>query len=100
MSRPHYDMVEIARRVLRENGFDPEMPSGIERSLPAKDPVEDAVDLRALKWSSIDNDDSRDLDQIEWAELLPANAIRVRIGIADVDAFAPKGSEVDRYAGT
>ena len=100
MSRPEYNMVEIARRVLRENGFEPDMPQGIERSIPAKDPIENAVDLRALDWSSIDNEDSRDLDQIEWAELLPNKAIRLLIGIADVDAFAPKGSEVDRYAGT
>ena len=100
MSRPSYNMVEIARRVLRENGFDPDMPPGIERSIPAKDPIENAVDLRALLWSSIDNEESRDLDQIEWAELLPGNAIRLRIGIADVDAYAPKDSEIDRYAGT
>ncbi len=99
MSRPEYNMVEIARRVLRENGFEPDMPQGIERSIPAKDPIENAVDLRALDWSSIDNDDSRDLDQIEWAELLPNKTIRILIGIADVDALAPKGSEVDRYAG-
>ena len=100
MSRPEYNMVEIARRVLRENGFEPDMPQGIERSIPAKDPIENAVDLRALDWSSIDNDDSRDLDQIEWAELLPNKTIRILIGIADVDALAPKGSEIDRYAGT
>ena len=37
MSRPEYNMVEIARRVLRENGFEPDMPQGIERSIPAND---------------------------------------------------------------
>lgn len=93
-------MVEIARRVLRENGFEPDMPSGIERSIPAADPIEDAIDLRALPWSSIDNEESRDLDQIEWAELLPDKSIRLRVGIADVDAYAPKHSEIDRYAAT
>ncbi len=100
MSPGRYDMVEIARRVLRENGFDPEMPAAVEHSIPAQDPVEDAVDLRTLPWSSIDNEDSRDLDQIELAEQLAGGAIRVMIGIADVDSFAPKGSEVDRYAQT
>lgn len=93
-------MVEIARRVLRENGFDPELPEGLETGIPPHDPVEDAVDLRALPWSSIDNEESRDLDQIEVAEQLAGGAIRVMIGIADVDALAPKGSPIDRYAGT
>lgn len=100
MSRPGYDMVEIARRVLRENGFEPEMPAGIERSIPADDPIGSAVDLRALAWSSIDNEESRDLDQIEWAELLPDKSIRLLVGIADVDAYAPKHSAIDRYAAT
>jgi len=100
MTRGHFDMVEIARRVLRDNGFEPELPVGIEASIPARDPIEDAVDLRSLPWSSIDNEESRDLDQIEVAEQLAGGAIRVKIGIADVDALAPKGSPVDRYAGT
>ncbi len=100
MSSGRYDMVEIARRVLRENGFEPDMPDGIERSIPGRDPVDDAIDLRALPWSSIDNEESRDLDQVEVAEQLANGAIRMKIGIADVDAFVPKGSPVDRYAGT
>ncbi len=93
-------MVEIARRVLRENGFEPELPEGLADAIPARDPIEDAIDLRTLPWSSIDNEESRDLDQIEVAEQLPDGAIRMKIGIADVDALAPKGSAVDRYAGT
>src|SRR5262249_1798067 len=60
---------------------------------------EAARDLTALAWSSIDNDDSRDLDQIEYAEDLPDDGIRVLIGIADVDALVPKASPVDRFAG-
>src|SRR4051812_7092824 len=98
MTRGHFDLFEIARRVLVDNGFEPEMPPGLERTIPANDPDGDAVDLRKLAWSSIDNDDSRDLDQIEWAEQLDGGAIRVLIGIADVDALAPKNSPVDHYA--
>ena len=48
-------------------------------------------DLRGLLWSSIDNADSRDLDQVEFAEQLPSGEIRLLVGIADVDAFVPAG---------
>jgi exoribonuclease-2 len=57
-----------------------------------------AEDLRHLLWSSIDNDTSRDLDQIEYAEKLPNGGVRVLIGIADVDLYVTKGSAIDRHA--
>ncbi len=90
-------MVAVARRVLAENGFEPDMPAEIEKSIPV-DPDVEAENLMHLPWSSIDNEDSRDLDQIECAERMEDGAIRLRVGIADVDAFAPKGSLVDRHA--
>jgi len=99
MTRSHdIDMVQVARRVLQENGFAPDFPPGIERAVPPRDPPEPARDLRALAWSSIDNDDSRDLDQIEYAERLAGGATRVLVGIADVDALVPKSSQIDRIA--
>ena len=55
-------------------------------------------DLRALLWSSIDNDDSRDLDQIEVVAPLAGGAARVLIGIADVDALVERDSPVDAHA--
>src|SRR5262245_9865873 len=95
----HIDMLAIARRVLEENGFAPDLPAELDASIPAHDPPDGARDLRSLPWSSIDNEDSRDLDQIEVAEALPDGGARVRIGIANVDALVPKGSPIDRYAG-
>src|SRR3954471_9713565 len=56
-------------------------------------------DLRELLWSSIDNDDTRDLDQIEFAEELGDGDFRLLIGVADVDAEVPKGSAIDLHAG-
>jgi exoribonuclease-2 len=56
-------------------------------------------DLRELLWTSIDNDSSRDLDQIEWAEGVDdSDAIRVRIGIADVASTVMQGSPIDQFA--
>ena len=56
-------------------------------------------DLRSLLWSSIDNDTSKDLDQIEWAERLADGHIRVLVGVADVDSRVRKGSLIDSHAG-
>jgi VacB/RNase II family 3'-5' exoribonuclease len=92
------DLGEIARRVLRDNGFDPELPARLDATIAAADPVAGVRDLRELAWSSIDNAESRDLDQIELAERLPGGAIRLSIGIADVDALVPAGSPIDRRA--
>jgi VacB/RNase II family 3'-5' exoribonuclease len=104
MNRPlHFDLAAAARRSMTEHGFEPEYPPAIAQQLeqlrqhpPSAAPG--ARDLRGLLWSSIDNDTSRDLDQIEYTEALPNGAYRVLIGIADVDAFVPKGSPIDTHA--
>src|SRR5208282_4063552 len=61
-------------------------------------PSDKVRDLRNLLWSSIDNDTSKDLDQIEVAERLPNGDVRVMIGIADVDSFVGKDSPIDQHA--
>jgi exoribonuclease-2 len=57
------------------------------------------LDLRHLTWFSIDNDDTRDLDQLSVAELLPAGAARLLVAVADVDTKVAPGGAVDDHAG-
>ena len=89
---------------MRQNGFVPEFPPEVLQQVaraddPSDDPLPPAVvDLRALPWSSVDNRESRDLDQVEVAERLADDGIRVRIGIADVDELVPLGSAADDHA--
>ena len=55
-------------------------------------------DLTDLLWASIDNDDSRDLDQLTVAETLPGDAVKIRVAVADVDALVKDGSAIDAHA--
>src|SRR5688572_21137870 len=99
------DLREIARNYMIDAGFSPDMPAAVEREvkdLSDDHPIERAdssvLDLRSLLWSSIDNVESRDLDQLEYAERLPQDRIRLMVAIADVDAFVPEGSATSRHA--
>lgn len=99
----HFDLSAAARRTMLAHGFEPDYPPAVAtqteqlRAHPPQ-PAPTARDLRGLLWSSIDNDTSKDLDQIEYAETLANGSWRVLIGIADVDAFVPKGSPIDQHA--
>jgi exoribonuclease-2 len=87
-----------------EHGFQPEFPAGTDAQLaeieahPGPPAIPGLQDLSGLLWSSIDNDTSRDLDQIEWAEQLADGRIRVLVGVADVDVCVPLGSVIDGHA--
>ena len=101
---PPFDLRARAHQAMLDNGFTPDMTPDVAAQVrqltqPADTPAaSNARDLRHLLWSSIDNDNSRDLDQIEVAETLADGAIRVLVGIADVDASVPDGSPIDRHA--
>lgn len=97
------DLRAYATAAMLENGFEPEFPSeALAQARTAEAPLaaRDARDLRALPWTSIDNYESRDLDQVEASEDLGDGTIRVRIGVADVDALIAKGTPVDAHAAT
>src|SRR5882672_7350953 len=57
-------------------------------------------DLRGLLWASIDNDDSRDLDQLSVAEPVAGDAVKILVAIADVDVLVRKDSAIDGHART
>ena len=91
----------VARQALIDNHFRPELDAAALREvdmLRAPAVPGDVRDVRDLAWSSIDNTESRDLDQVELAESRPDGGVRLRIGIADVDAFVTKGSALDAHA--
>jgi len=95
----------MARQVMLAQGFEPNFPPATQQQLadirahpPQLTPSDKVRDLRALLWSSIDNDTSKDLDQIEVTERLPNGDVKVMVGIADVDAFVVKDSPIDQHA--
>src|SRR4030088_1430999 len=108
MSTTTFDLVASASAEMIREGFHPDFPDGTEAqvaeiraSLGAATGASNgkgAQDMRALLWSSIDNDTSRDLDQIEVAERVNGG-IRVRVGIADVSLAVLKNTVIDRHAG-
>jgi exoribonuclease-2 len=106
MPMPNHSDRERLRRLavqaMRERGLEPEFPpdalAEANQIQGAPTRTEEAVtDLRNLLWCSIDNDDSKDLDQLSVAEPV-SGGVKVRVAVADVDAAVPKGSPLDRHA--
>ena len=99
-----FDLKLRAHRAMVEAGFRPDLPSEVTRevqTLRARDVMAEPSisDSRSLLWSSIDNDSSRDLDQVEFVETLPDGTLKLLVGIADVDSKVIKGSAIDAQAG-
>jgi exoribonuclease-2 len=95
----------IAHRAMLERGllpdFPPEALAELARLQIPKEKAEGSPgirDLRDLLWASIDNDDSRDLDQLTVAEALSTNEVKILVAIADVDSFIKKESAIDEHA--
>ena len=104
-SSSHIDLQAAAKDIMRQYGFEPDFPPAVEQQLadlrahpPNIIAGGDVHDLRKLLWSSIDNDTSRDLDQIEVAEQLTNGDVKILVGIADLDAYVPKQSAIDQHA--
>jgi exoribonuclease-2 len=103
MSNGPIDFKTRAHQAMLDAGFQPDFSPEVMREALAKQtapnrPAAKVQDLRALLWSSIDNDSSRDLDQVEYVEKLANGTLRLLVGIADVDASVPKVSVTDQHA--
>ncbi len=104
--RPSVDLQAMARQVMLAHGFQPDFAPAVQQELARlqPEPARNAAaaggvrDLRNLLWSSIDNDTSKDLDQVEFAESLTNGDVRVLVGIADVDVDVPKSGAIDEHA--
>jgi exoribonuclease-2 len=104
-----FDLVAAAHQEMLDAGFYPDFSPAVDRQVSALEakavpgagvdpnPNGGLRDLRQILWSSIDNDTSRDLDQIEAAERVDGG-IRILIGIADVDTSVPAGTPIDQHA--
>ncbi|MDA8090085.1 MAG: RNB domain-containing ribonuclease [Nitrospiraceae bacterium] len=98
----------IARRAMLDRGLLPDFsPEAIAQLNTIDSPAKIGVgevhdlrvrDLRGLPWASIDNDDSRDLDQLTAAERLDGADVKILVAIADVDVLVKKGSALDGHA--
>ena len=97
------ELQAIARRAMRERGLEPDFSPAVLTetgaiSGPAEERDSAIRDLRHLPWASIDNDDSRDLDQLSVAAPAGGDAVTILVAVADVDAVVRKGSAIDGHA--
>ncbi|HWF19474.1 MAG TPA: RNB domain-containing ribonuclease [Verrucomicrobiae bacterium] len=104
MTNTPFDLKARARQAMFDAGFHPDFPPEVLREAQNLKQTSPQIsnppprDMRELLWSSIDNDSSRDLDQVEYVEKLANGTTRLLVGIADVDASAPKNSATDKRA--
>ena len=94
---------DIAQRAMLERGLLPDFSAQALAELgkiqsPATMTGTPVRDLTDLLWSSIDNDDSRDLDQLTVAEAMPGDKVKILVAVADVDALVENGSALDEHA--
>ena len=102
-SNKTYNLADLAMEAMTAHGFEAMFPKAAMEQASAlqeatKDSSDGYEDLTHLPWCSIDNDDSRDLDQVSVSAELPGGATRILVGVADVDALVRKNSPLDLHA--
>jgi VacB/RNase II family 3'-5' exoribonuclease len=96
-------LMSVARQAMLDNGLQPDFAAAALEQLASISQAASAAntgirDLRQLLWASIDNDNSRDLDQLTVADPASGGAVRILVAIADVDAVVKAGSPIDAHA--
>jgi exoribonuclease II len=97
------DLIRLSAIAMTERGLQAEFsPNALQElagfSSAAREDDSRIRNLTDLLWCSIDNDDSRDLDQLSFCEATGSKGIKVLVAIADVDALVKKGSAIDEHA--
>lgn len=102
---PHQrdELADLAVIAMRERGLEPEFSAAVKQQLreidgPSEEDGVDIHDLTGLLWCSIDNDDSRDLDQLTASQVLQDGSVRILVAVADVDTLVGKDTPIDRHA--
>lgn len=100
----HQDLHRIAREAMLQRGLWPDFSDAARSQAdsmagPRLEPGPAVRDQRHLAWCSIDNDDSRDLDQLSVAEPAAGGAVRILVAVADVDGHVKAGTPIDQHAG-
>ena len=97
------ELARFATVAMLERGLRPEFSQAVDQQMaaiagPGREAGADIQDLTGLLWCSIDNDDSRDLDQLTVCEVLPQGNVKLFVAIADVDTLVGKGTPIDDHA--
>src|SRR5437870_5492947 len=95
-------LLRVAHKAMVDRGLEPDFSKAVLAEVAAFDGAPPAAggaarDQRELLWCSIDNDDSRDLDQLTVAETGSGGSTRIRVAVADVSAFVTPGSALDEH---
>ncbi|MBK0393733.1 RNB domain-containing ribonuclease [Ramlibacter algicola] len=94
-------LLDLAIEAMRSRGLEPDFPPRVVADAESARPSRsgnDVRDLRKLPWFSIDNADTRDLDQLSVVEPMDNGAVRLLVAVADVDVLVPKDGAIDQHA--
>ncbi|HEY4749058.1 MAG TPA: RNB domain-containing ribonuclease [Steroidobacteraceae bacterium] len=97
------ELQRIAHQLMLDNGLEPDFSSAATAQLAtitaaARQSGPQIRDLRSLLWCSIDNDDSRDLDQLSVAQPASDGSVKILVALADVAGTVAAGSAIDAHA--